>query len=431
MNHPAGSWIMVVLLVLIVLPSADAAMTTRVSVSSSGIQGNDGSWDSSLSANGGYLAFASSATNLVAGDTNECNDIFVRDLRTGRTDRVSVRASGVQANGDSAAPALSADGRYVAFESDAGNLVAGDTNRFPDIFIHDRERGKTERVSVSSSGDQANEFSYSPSVSADGRYVAFLSYATNLVARDTTMSSDIFIHDRATGRTYLVSKSSAGVQGNDDSWTNSLSADGRYVAFDSAATNLVTGDTNGKWDVFVRDLRKGKTERVSESSSGAQGNGNSGLPTLSADGRYVVFESDASNLVAGDTNGKADIFVHDRKKGKTFRVSVSSSRAQGNNASQFSAISADGRYIAFGSAASNLDDGDTNGVPDVFVRDQMMGKTIRISVKTSGAQGNRLSFNPKISADGRHVAFNSHATNLVAGDTNGMPDIFLRSQWTN
>src|SRR4051794_5328017 len=260
---------------------ARAGSTERVSVSSKGVQGNDdsGLYDCSdaggpsISAVGGFVAFESYATDLVPGDTNDQGDIFVRNRKTGTTKRISVGPNGVQGNGESAFPAISADGRFVAFWSSASNLVPGDTNGAGDIFVRDRKLDTTERVSVGPKGRQANDESFVPAISADGRFVAFISAASNLVPGDTNRASDIFVRDRKLGTTERVSLSSDGLQGNSDSfWTPSLSANGRFVAFTSTATNLVPGDTNRQEDIFVRDRRLGTTELVSVSSRGQQAN---------------------------------------------------------------------------------------------------------------------------------------------------------------
>jgi len=289
-----------------------AATTDRVSVDSSGVQENDSSWGASISADGRFVAFESDASNLVPGDTNGCEDIFVHDRQTGATERVSVDSSGVQGYELSESASISADGSYVAFESDASNLVPGDTNGREDIFVHDRQTGATERVSIASSGAQGNSGSYDPSISADGRLVAFYSYASYLVPGDTNGCHDVFVHDRQTGATERVSVDSSGVQGNGSSYSPSISADGRFVAFISGASNLVPWDTNGLDDIFVHDRQTGATERVSVDSIGVQGNDYSWAQAISADGRYVAFESGATNLVPGDTNGTIDIFVRDR-----------------------------------------------------------------------------------------------------------------------
>jgi Tol biopolymer transport system component len=292
---------------------ADSGLTTRVSVDSAGTQANGESTVPTISANGRFVSFESVATNLVADDTSVMNDIFMHDLKTGETTRVSVNSEGGEGNGGSQLPKLSADGRSVVFISGATNLVAGDTNGFDDVFVHDRRTGTTTRVSVNSAGIQANNNSDDPTMSADGRFVAFNSAATNLVAGDTNGTLDAFVHDRRTGTTTRVSVDSAGTQANGDSFFPALSANGRFVAFVSGATNLVADDTSGMEDVFVHDRRTGTTTRVNVDSAGTQANGDSiGLPSLTADGRSVAFSSEATNLVAGDTNGALDIFVHDR-----------------------------------------------------------------------------------------------------------------------
>ncbi|TMM11186.1 MAG: hypothetical protein E6G00_05495, partial [Actinobacteria bacterium] len=248
-------------------------------------------------------------SNLVGGDTNGVGDVFVRDRKTGKTKRVSVNSHGAQANGESFAAPISADGRFVAFLSSASNLVGGDTNGARDVFVRDRKAGKTRRVSVDSHGAQGKGASFVPSISANGRFVAFSSVANNLVGGDTNTVSDVFVRDRKTGKTRRVSVDSHGAQGNGDSFIPSISADGRFVAFYSDAANLVAGDGNAAGDGFVRDRKAGRTKRVSVASHGTQGNDTSFPPSISADGRFVAFTSLANNLVAGDTNGASDIFA--------------------------------------------------------------------------------------------------------------------------
>jgi hypothetical protein len=303
----------------------------------------------------------------VAGDSNGFSDVFVHDRQTGNTTRVSVSSIGSQGNGNSFARAISADGRYVTYHSIASNLVAGDSNGFSDVFVHDRQTGNTTRVSVDSFGNQSNNDSADPAISGDGRYVTFYSTASNLVAGDSNGFIDVFVHDRQTGNSTRVSVSSNGSQSNGNSVSPEISADGRYVTFYSEGSNLVVGDSNGFIDVFVHDRQTGETTRVSNSSTGSQGNGNSTDPTISDDGRYVTFSSFGSNLVAGDTNATYDVFIHDSQTGTMTRVSVSSTGIQGNSGSSFPAITGDGRYVAHDSGASNLVAGDTNGSTDVFV----------------------------------------------------------------
>ena len=433
---------------------ADPPSTSLVSVASDGTQGTDPSSSPSSSSDGRVVAFQSIATNLVPEDTNAEIDIFVRDRETTETTRVSVASDGTQANDLSVLPATSGDGRYVAFESDATNLVPGDSNVRRDIFVRDRQTAETTRVSVASDGTQgSSDFSFSQgsdaSISADGRFVAFQAGFPNLVAGDTNICvslpnlppgecPDIFVRDRQTGQTTRVSVASDGTQANDQSFRPAISADGRYVTFASVASNLVPGDTNGALgvflgtDVFVHDRQTGQTTRASVASDGTQANRESFAPAVSADGRYVAFVSLASNLVPRDNNGRRnpllgqDVFVHDRQTGQTTRASVASDQRQAIGPSSDPSISADGRLVAFTSDANNLVPRDTNRIGDVFVRDRQTGATVRASVASDGTQANDLSFLPAISADGRAVAFTSSATNLVAGDANQTSDVFVR-----
>lgn len=402
--------------------------TQRVSVRSDGLQANDRSDRPAISNDGAYIAFSSIASNLVNDDTNGHWDVFVFETASGITQRVSVSSSGGQAGGESAHPSLSSDGRFVAFSSNAPDLVPNDSNFSWDIFVHDRLAGQTERVSVDTGGAQANGHSYSPSLSADGRWVAFPSEATNLVDNDTNGTFDVFVHDRLTGVTVRASVSDSGLEGNGLSDEPALAGNGSFVSFQSWADNLVTGDTNEKRDVFVRDLMAQTTFRVSLSSTGLEGNDNSNRPRISADGRYVVFDALANNLVPDDTNATDDIFIHDIITHETSRVSVNSEGIQANGSSGWAAISADGRYAAYYSEATNLTPGDTNGVYDVFLFDRQGQTTTRVSVATDGSEGNGASFERMaVAAYGQYVAFRSDASNLVPNDTNGASDIFVRT----
>src|SRR5947209_6949739 len=253
----------------------------------------------------------------------------------GSTERVSVSSEGVQGNGNSGGPSLSANGRFVAFASIASNLVPGDTNGSPDcdptcgadVFVRDRQLGTTERVSVSSGGAQADGESFNPAISADGRFVAFQSDASNLVPGGTNGYGHVFLRDRVNGTTAEVDLGPGGVQGNRDSgYDLAISADGFFVAFVSEASNLVPHDTNGVTDAFVRDRRTGRTERISISLSGAQANGGSSCLSISADGRFVAFSTEASNLVPGDTNSRGDVFVLYRLQGQTGPVGLGPAR---------------------------------------------------------------------------------------------------------
>ena len=405
--------------------------TSRVSVASDGTRGNDYSDGPSISADGRYVAFNSYATNLVRGDTNGGLDVFIRDIQTGTTTFVSVASDGTQGDDYSGGPSISADGRYVAFDSHADNLVSGDTNQTNDVFVRDMQTGATMLVSVTSDGTHGNDWSGSASISADGSYVAFDSDASNLVSSDTNSEGDIFVYDMQTGTMTLVSVASDGTQGNSGSAHPSISADGRYVAFDSDASNLVSDDTNSALDVFVRDMQSGITMRVSVVSDGMQGDTRSNAASISADGHYVAFQSGIIKWVNVDTLfpsevWEPDIFVRDMQSGVTTLVSVASDGTRGNGISGLPSITADGRYVAFGSKADNLVSGDANRADDIFVYDMQTRTTMLVSVAWDETQGNENSRAPSISADGRYVAFHSFASNLVRGDTNGEADIFLR-----
>lgn len=396
-------------------PAHAGPATDRVSVSSAARQANGMSAEQAISADGRYIAFESDASDLVAGDTNRSTDVFVQDRRTGRTSRVSVANNGGRGSGGGY-PAISADGRFVAFVSYSAELVPGDTNGVADIFVHDRRAGNTSRVSA------GNAISFYPDISADGRYVTFLSDASDLVPGDTNDMTDVFVRDRRTGTTRRLNVSATGSQADNISSSAAISADGRRVTFASAASNLVPDDTNGIEDVFVRDLGAAAPTRISVSSAGAQANAWAAAPTISANGRYVTFSSTATNLTPGHDDQTWDVFVRDLRTGTTTWVSTSDSTS---GDSIFSVISADGRYVAFMSSAANLVTGDTNGVDDVFVRDLRAGVTRRVSVSRTGVQSNGESRLPQISADGRSITFCSYASNLVTGDTNGVADVFV------
>ncbi|QQR82137.1 PD40 domain-containing protein [Candidatus Campbellbacteria bacterium] len=400
----------------------------RVSVATDGTQGDDASDKPFISSDGRYVAFQSDATNLVAGDTNLVQDIFVYDRALDTIERVSIDALGNESDGSSRDASISDDGQYVAFNSGGANLVADDTNGVTDVFVYDRTLDTIERVSVDSEGVEGNFASNEPSISSDGRYVAFDSGATNLVGGDTGVADDIFVYDRTFDIIERVSVDSDGLESDGSSRDPAISGDGRYVAFDSEATNLVAGDTNGATDVFVYDRTLDTVERMSVDSESVEGDSHSSNASISDDGRYVVFDSEASNLVAGDTNAVADIFVHDQLSGVTERVSVSAASVEGTGASEYPTISDDGRYVAFNSSATNLVTGDTNGFADRFVYDRTL-ETIelisRASDTPSGSEGDARSIMSVVSSDGRYVAFESDATNLVADDTNGVTDVFV------
>jgi Tol biopolymer transport system component len=379
-------------------------------------------------------------------------------IAVGTTSRVSVANTGAQATDSSQKSSISDNGRYIAFESWADNLVPNDTGQYIGIYVRDRTGKKTTRVDVATNGTHGNGLSSEPSISSNGRYVAFESSATNLVSGDTNATGDVFVRDRDTDAdnimdeagavsTERVSVSSSEAQTNFLKWSSypSISPDGRHVAFKSDATNLVSGDTNAKEDVFVRDRQNGTTARISVSTSGAQGTGtsNSSQASISspfiggAKGRYVVFTSDHSNLVSGDTNAVADVFLRDRDRDNdnimdepgavtTTRVSLTNAGAQSLDHSYYPSVSANGRYVAFSSNANLTGSGSAGDGADVFVRDQTTNKTIKVSVTTTGVQGNGGSSAGMISSSGRHVTFASVAPNLVG--TGSTQDIIVRDR---
>jgi len=427
--------------VAVVAPRATAIQqTVRVSVDSSGAEGNSSSEKPGLSSDGRIVVFSSVATNLVAGDANGLMDIFAHDRSSGVTERLNVDPWGNEANGSSwldGGQLISADGSRVVFTSGASNLDPNDTNNVNDVFVRDRASGTTTRVSVDSAGNAANYSSMYGAISADGRLVAFQSYADDLVPGDHNGTLDVFVRDLAAGTTELVSVDSNGVQGNGASYWPAISSDGRFVAFSSAATNLVAGDTNGILDVFVHDRQAGTTERVSVDSAGNESNDHCALPSISDDGNFVAFETGASNLVAGDANQSKDVFVRDRTSGTTVRASVDSAGAEGTGDSYGAAMDPGGRCVAFISRATTLVVGDTNVYADAFVHDVVTGATERVSVDSNDDEADCFSAVNAVRGNGRVVAFSSCADDLVASDTNGQFDIFVHdmcstpASWTN
>jgi Tol biopolymer transport system component len=458
--------------------------TLRVSVSSSGFLGGDLSGVPSISGDGNLVAFSSFASNLVPGDTNGRVDCFVRDIVAGTTRRVSVASDGTQADGDSVRPSLSGDGRRLSFvsrattlhpeastsarrayihelgsattrvvSSGAGASVASATlgrrSRWlcllgsglldgagsggADLVLHDLDKGLFESASASGPGVVANGPSRlggtAPCLSRDGRWSVFVSDATNLVPRDLNGVRDAFLGGVGFRRTQRLSLSSSGAEADGASSGGCLAGRGRFAAFSSVATNLVFADGNGVQDIFVRDIHRGLTERVSLSSTGVAGNGASHSPALSASGRFVAFVSDASNLVQDDGNGVADIFVRDTASGTTRRVSVAGDGSEADAACGGPVLSANGRFVAFHSSATNLVAGDLNGVLDVFLHDRQTGQTKRVSLHSDGTQassgGHLGSRDPSLSGSGRYVAFRSDASGLVDGPSNGVIQAYL------
>jgi Tol biopolymer transport system component len=384
--------------------------TERVSVSTHGVVADGPSGEPAISAGGRYVAFSSIATNLVEGDTNAVIDVFVRDRVALTTERVSVGDAGREANGPSREPAISADGRLVAFSSAATNLVEGDTNGVVDVFVHDRLDGTTERVSVSSAGEEANGGSAGPSISPDGRHVWFTTEATNLEGG----RPGLYVHDRRAGTTAFVSH---------EVTRYAASADARSVAIQ------VPGPPLG--EIHLLDRQTGSSQPVSVDASGEPANRDSEWPSISDDGRFVAFQTLANNLVAG-MDDTWSVVVHDRDTRTSRLASVSSDGDPADDFSFFPAISGDGRRVAYSSLAGNLTAGEAHVGWSLFVHDLEAGGTERVPV-SSGPQ-HLAGFDHALSADGRHVAFVSVATvridgfeagvDGIDGEPNGIEEVF-------
>jgi Tol biopolymer transport system component len=396
-----------------------------------------------ISADGNYVAFTDAIDTFTNAPSGTGSKVLIENLTTKQLFFVSVSSNGVLANGSSSpfeSPAISANGRFVAFASKATNLVPGDTNGEPDLFLRDTLAGTTTRISLDANGTQlpanSSQDTFRPSISADGRYVAFQSTAALTGAGapgggllDGNIGSNIFLRDTVAGTTSIVSANSSGVRVSGSS--PSISADGRYIAFQSQADNLIGNkpEFDTGFNVFVYDRLTRTTKLASaDVSKQTTGNGDSKDPVMSPDGRSVVFTSTASNLVLNDTNGVADIFKYDLQSGTTTRISVDSSGNQANGASGIgfgkAAVSGDGRYVVFASAANNLVPQDTNNATDVFVRDTVANTTTRVSVNSNGEEpvGGYLgteSYDGSISADGGKIVFISNGKNMNAAGIDG------------
>ncbi len=375
-----------------------------------------------ISGDGRYVLFTSDADGLGYSDNNYVHDIFVHDRQAHTTRMVNLDINGYTGNEDDRVGAISADGRYVLFSSGDSAMVAGlPETSATRLFLYNTQTGVNEQVILRANVDEAAGDSYDPiALSGDARFIVFQSNVSNLVLGDTNNWWDTFIHDRVTGTTELLPHVGTAP-------TLTMSGNAEYVAFSTYATNVVPGDTNNTEDVFVLNRATQSLELISYSNTGQQGNGSSGGPSISADGRFVAFRSDATNLVAGDTNATTDVFIRDRQTGMTERISMDSAGNEGKGSSRNPTISSDGNFVTFLSDASNLVPDDTNGQADIFVYDRLNHTTKRASIDTSGAEANNGSVGtPYISADGRFIAFNSYASNLVIGDTNDSVDIFVR-----
>lgn len=371
---------------------------------------------------GRRVVFTGYSASLVPGDANGVSDVFLVDRETGSAERVSLSDAEAEANGPSEAAAISSSGSVVAFQSIATNLVVGDLNLTGDVFIRDIALGTTERVSLSSTGGELAFGADSPSLSADGNRVAFVGYGDGIVPGDTNGLPDVFVRDRLAGTTVRASLADDEAEPNGFVVSPRISGDGQFVIFLSDATNLVAGDTNGLRDVFVRDLAAQTTARVNVASNGVQANADASFATISGDGQVVAFTSNATGLVAGDTNGTSDVFV--REAGTTTRVSVGPNGAESPDGGWAAAgmLSANGRYVVFQSYGEGLVPAPVGGAYEAFVHDRMTGETWLLSRDVAAADGNVDWVS--LSANGRTAVFESSASNLVSPHTSGSDEIF-------
>ncbi len=383
-----------------------------------------------LSLDGRYLAFTSWATDLIDDDDNKARDVFIYDHSNDSITRASLSSDGEEANDDNAFPSISADGKFVSFTSAADNLVSHDTNDRYDIFVRDVEKKKTERVNISSNGEEANGDSYLSQISADGRYVTFNSGSTNLVPFGTTGIDDVFVYDRQTKKISRTSISNEGWEANGSSGAPSISGDGSLVVFGSWADNLTSGDDSGYYDIFLRNLATSATILVSAPPNTGQANGNSSLPNVSQDGQSIAFISQASNLKSGDNSDWWKLFVADAENGKYkkcsgLKIVESMDEIYGTKISETGflsitpKLSEDGKFVVF-SSEEQLTADDSNDVEDVYVCDTDNGDIKLVSRSTKGKEEiNGGSKSPSISSDGSFIAFSA------CGDPCYYSDVFL------
>ncbi len=407
------------LLALLMLPLATTAVQAApgdvalVSKDAAGLQGNGVSNWPRISADGTYIVFQSLATNLVTPNTAS-QQIFRKNVVTGEVGLVSADSAGTQGNGVSALPVISDDGRYVAFFSTSTNLVTPNTT-VTDVFRKDMLTGEVKLVSANAAGTEGDAASSTPAISADGRYVAFYSGSTNLVSPATT-GIQVFRKDLVTGEVKLASADAAGTQGNGNAnYSPDISFSGRYVSFTSTSTNLVTPATSGQ-ELFSKDMLTGEVKLASSDAAGAESNQSNGYPSYTDDARYVTFASNANNLIPGV--GFQQIYCKDLISGDIALVSADASGAQGTGMSTYSSISADGRFVAFDASATNLVTPATTN-SQVFRKDLASGEVLLASATAAGAQGNSASVFASMTPDARYVTFHSQATNLVAPATTG------------
>ena len=392
-------------------------IVTLVSRTAIGEPANGESESPAINADGRWVAFSSRASNLVPEDTNGVADVFVFDRQTQTMMRASVSSEGVQGNGPSTHPSMSADGRFVAFLSAASNLDAiDDTNQAPDIFLRDRRDGITLRVTVDRVGRQTDDESGRPAMSANGRLVVFASKARTLAPGGVEGTWQVYLRDPFVG---ISDRISGGLN-------PAISASGDTVAFEAMHLNGIQNDRGpfGMTNIYTYDHKTGAVNKISQYSYDGHWAGSSERATLNADGRVIAFES-GSALMAEDGNRERDIYIYDQEVGGLDIASRNGMHGSANGRSEYPSLSADGRFIAFVSEASNLVAWDTNKVADIFVHDRRSGATSRVNLGPHGEPANAPSSEPMLSADGRFLAFASQASNLLPKFTHQWTDIFV------
>ena len=425
-----GGRCMLIALVILALaaPAAFAGRTEMVSVNSAGEQGNDFSGSGNCSADGRFVVFISTATNLVPGDTNGCADVFVRDRLRGVTERVSVSSSGGQANHRSYPAQISADGRYVVFGSYATNLVPNDTNGALDIFVHDRQTGVTERVSVTSSGEQADADSQlylalATKINSDGRFVVFSSPSQNLASPLLGGRMNLFMRDRVAGTTECVSVDSSGNPLSGE--VGGISADGRFVVFTASPSPITADDMPA---VYLRDRLTGITQLVSVDGAGRKLSTSCDWPAISGDGSVVVFWSMDYDVGGGQLNAPSRIYARDLRTGKTEIVSAWPPEVEATYvySSGYPSVSNDGRFVSFLGVPWRVA---PNGYSGPFIADRVTGALEQIGTDSGELPNADLGYS-YMSGGGRYLVFDAFASNLVPNDTNGTMDVFIYDRQT-
>lgn len=416
---------------LVCVSALRAQSTSAASVTATGQLGNGRSWlspsGSAISGDGRWVVFHSDASNLATTDSSGATDVFVRDLSNSVTERISVGGGSGEPNGSSLNGSISNDGRYVVFQSEATNLAVGDTNFASDIFLRDRLTGLTTIASASTGGTIGNFASFNAVISRDGLFIAYVSTATNLVPSDTNQRNDIFLRNLATGQTRLVTSVAGGANADSDQPT--ISGDGRFIAFRSLATNLVANDTLGFADIFLRDMAAPGFELVSQSSAGVQANGASDHPSISADGSRIVFASQGANLAPVGAPA-LNVYLRERNTSTTTLLNSGPSGIS-NLAAARPRISGNGQYVAFFSQANNLTPGHSGVVTDLFALSLASGVIQRASVPLTPEPSEpsaNIAENGGISDNGRFLSYSTPANNLVSGDSGSLEDVFVRDQ---